>query len=191
MKDSSTYSRIVEAADELFYRQGFEHTSFAQIAKKVNISRGNFYYHFKTKDKILDAVIAKRLKNTEMMLDKWEIEGESPLDRIQSFINILITNQVNIQRYGCPVGTLNSELSKLKHPSKPEANKLFLLFRSWLSRQFEQLNYSKEADDLAMHLLAFSQGVAVLSSTFEDEAFIKKEVKRLSQWLKNEVIKKH
>lgn len=35
--------QIITAADKLFYEQGFEHTSFAHIAKAVNISRGNFY----------------------------------------------------------------------------------------------------------------------------------------------------
>ena len=38
-----TREHIVRAADELFYQQGFDHTSFADIAKAVNISRGNFY----------------------------------------------------------------------------------------------------------------------------------------------------
>lgn len=45
---------LTEAADELFYRQGYEHTSFSNIAGAVQISRGNFYHHFKTKDEILD-----------------------------------------------------------------------------------------------------------------------------------------
>jgi len=44
-------------ADRLFYEQGFEHTSFANIADAVNISHGNVYHHFKSKDDILDAVI--------------------------------------------------------------------------------------------------------------------------------------
>ena len=60
-----TRDQIVDAADQLFYQQGFEHTSFADIANAVNISRGNFYYHFKTKDDILDAVIDLRLANTQ------------------------------------------------------------------------------------------------------------------------------
>ena len=33
----------IRAADELFYKQGFEHTSFADVAEAVGISRGNFY----------------------------------------------------------------------------------------------------------------------------------------------------
>ncbi|MEW8341923.1 MAG: TetR family transcriptional regulator, partial [Candidatus Thiodiazotropha taylori] len=46
MVHGATRQQIVEAADDLFYRQGFEHTSFADIAKVVSISRGNFYHHF-------------------------------------------------------------------------------------------------------------------------------------------------
>ena len=68
MTGKSTRQRIVEAADELFYRQGYEHTSFADIADSVRISRGNFYHHFKSKDDILDAVIALRLATTRDML---------------------------------------------------------------------------------------------------------------------------
>ncbi|HBU98755.1 TetR/AcrR family transcriptional regulator, partial [Thalassospira lucentensis] len=71
----ATRDRIIETADILFYQQGFEATSFADIALAVGISRGNFYHHFKTKDDILDGVINHRLANTEQMLDRWEIEG--------------------------------------------------------------------------------------------------------------------
>ena len=48
MGNKSTRDQIVEAADLLFYHQGFEHTSFSDIAGTVKISRGNFYYHFKS-----------------------------------------------------------------------------------------------------------------------------------------------
>ena len=66
--EPSTRDRIVEAADALFYQRGFERTSFADIADSVRLSRGNFYYHFKTKDDILDAVIALRATRTQAML---------------------------------------------------------------------------------------------------------------------------
>lgn len=178
-----TRDRIVEEADQLFYEQGFEHTSFAQIAEALGISRGNFYYHFKTKDDILDAVIRHRLNRTNSMLDNWELEGETPTDRIRSFINILVVNRAKIKRFGCPVGTLCTELTKLDHPAKGHANQLFTLFRTWLRRQFEQLGRHDDADEMAMHLLAFSQGVATLSSAFQDEKFIQSEVRRLDDWL--------
>lgn len=179
----TTREHIVDAADDLFYRQGFEHTSFADIAGVVQISRGNFYYHFKTKDEILDAVIGARLARTRMMLEGWEVEGETPADRIRSFIHILVVNRADIRRFGCPVGTLSTELAKLGHASQGEANRLFTLFRSWLRRQFELLGRSADADDLAMHLLARSQGVATLATAFGDDRFIRQEVAQMCDWL--------
>ena len=71
MASKATREQITAAADELFYRRGYEYTSFADIAAAVNLSRGNFYYHFKTKDEILDAVIAA--------LRVLEARGEAPL----------------------------------------------------------------------------------------------------------------
>lgn len=179
---------ILEAADLLFYERGFEHTSFADIAAAVGISRGNFYYHFKSKDEILDGVIALRLQNREFMLQNWEMQGETPLDRICSFIKILLVNGEKIKKYGCPIGTLSTELAKLNHASFEEANGLFTLFRTWLVRQFELMGHGKDSDSFAMHLLARSQGVATLANAFRDDAFIHKEVAAMCIWAENPII---
>jgi TetR/AcrR family transcriptional regulator, transcriptional repressor for nem operon len=185
MSDKTTRDQIVEAADHLFYRQGYEHTSFSDIADDVRISRGNFYYHFKTKDEILDAVIAERLADTQRMLDRWEADGKEPRDRIRSFIHMLVANRADIKRYGCPVGTLCTELAKLGHASRDDANKLFTLFRAWLCRQFAALGRAHDADTLAMHLLARSQGVATLANAFHDEKFFRQEVRSMCDWLES------
>lgn len=183
MEQGATRQQIVAAADDLFYRQGFEHTSFADIAKIVNISRGNFYHHFKTKDDILDAVIQARLDRTQRMLSDWEQAGATPQDRIKSYIKILLTNWSLIKDYGCPVGTLCSELAKLNHASREEANKIFTLFRVWLKRQFSLLGHGRDADELAMHVLSWSQGVATLGNAFDDYKYVKKEVNKMCRWL--------
>lgn len=188
MNPKTTREHIVEAADRLFYEKGYDHTSFADIAREVNISRGNFYHHFKSKDEILDAVIQRRLDSTRSMLSEWERAGETPLDRIQSFINILVMNRKNIRRFGCPVGTLCTELSKLNHGSREDANTLFTLFRIWLRKQFDSLGRVDDADELAMHLLARSQGVATLAQAFDDDAFIEKEVEAMHGWLASRIM---
>jgi TetR/AcrR family transcriptional regulator, transcriptional repressor for nem operon len=183
MNDQTTRERIAEAADDLFYRQGFAHTSFSDIADAVHISRGNFYHHFKTKDDILDAVIALRLADTQAMLDQWQAEGVTPEARIRSFIHMMVTNRDKIMAYGCPVGTLCTELAKLDHGAQPEAKALFTLFRNWLANQFRFLGRERDADALAMHLLARSQGIATLANAFHDEAFVEREVMRMDAWL--------
>ncbi len=183
MSSKTTYEHIVAAADKLFYQQGYDHTSFSDIADAVQISRGNFYYHFKTKDEILNAVIALRIQNTQKMLRQWESEESTPAGRIRRYIHILLTNWPKISCFGCPVGTLCTELAKLDHGSQKEARKVFGLFRRWLRRQFILLGHKKDADTLAMHVLAWSQGVATLASTFRDRKFVSNEVKQMCEWL--------
>ena len=183
MSNKTTRDHIVEAADLLFYQKGYEHTSFSDIAGAVRISRCNFYYHFKSKDEILDAVIEMRMANTRKMLERWESEGDNPAERIQCFIRILIANRTKIMAHGCPVGTLCAELAKLDHALQPQANELFTLFRDWLSRQFTALGRKADADVLAMHLLARSQGVATLANAFHDKQFIEQEVEQMCGWL--------
>jgi TetR/AcrR family transcriptional regulator, transcriptional repressor for nem operon len=182
--DKPTPEHIIEAADRLFYHRGFEHTSFSDIADDVKISRGNFYHHFKSKDEILESVIELRLNRTQRMLDKWEADSQSPRECVRKFINMLIMNQAKLTLYGCPVGTLCSELAKINHESKAHANKVMALFRNWLKKQFMAAGRKKDADELAMHLLGRSQGVAALANTFQDEKFIKNEVRQMEEWLK-------
>lgn len=180
---TTTRDQIIDAADLLFYEQGFEHTSFSHIADTVQISRGNFYHHFKTKDEILQAVIERRLEKTRQMLAQWEQDSATPQARIVAFMDILIRNRQPIMRHGCPVGTLCAELAKLDHAAREGANQIMGLFRDWLREQFKAMGCVREADARALHLLARTQGVATLAQAFGDEAFIRHEVDQMRQWL--------
>lgn len=44
---------IVNAAIEIFIKNGYDGTSIDSIAKKANISKGGLYHHFKNKEEIL------------------------------------------------------------------------------------------------------------------------------------------
>ncbi|HEV7256787.1 MAG TPA: TetR family transcriptional regulator [Bosea sp. (in: a-proteobacteria)] len=185
MAAAATRQHIVEAADRLFYERGFEATAFADIAAATGLSRGNFYYHFKAKDEILDAVITLRLERIRLLLAGWLAAADIPVERIRSFIAMLIGNRAEIMLYGCPVGTLCAELAKLDHIASSRASELFTLFREWLAGQFSLLGRAADADALAMHLLMRSQGVATLAAAFRDEAFIRREVEAMSLWLES------
>jgi len=178
-----TREKIISAADLLFYQQGYECTTFSQVADRLNISKGNFYHHFKTKDEILQAVIQKRIRDTKQLLQQWEAGSKCAYDRILKFIQILTVNYDKIEAFGCPVGTLCMELGKLDHKNQDEAKELFSIFRYWLIKQFILLGYKEEADRLALHLLARSQGVATLSQAFKDKEFVEYEVQQMFDWL--------
>lgn len=55
-------NEILDAVDELFGQKGFDGTSTQDILEKVGIARGTLYYHFKSKEDIMDALIERYSK---------------------------------------------------------------------------------------------------------------------------------
>lgn len=181
--------RIVETANTLFYRRGYNQTSFSEIAAAAAVPRGNFYYYFKSKDELLSAVIAHRLEGLQAMLDEWEHTLPSPLERLKRYVNILLNAEEDIVRYGCPLGSLNVELSKTQLVQQSQAREMFEVFRGFLTRQFRALAPARidaaTADEYALHLLTVSQGVSLMTNVYTDPAFLRREARRLSDWLES------
>lgn len=50
-------NEILDVAEELFAIKGYEETSTNDILERVGIARGTLYYHFKSKEEILDSMI--------------------------------------------------------------------------------------------------------------------------------------
>jgi len=71
--------RILDASESLFAEQGFDRTSFAEIAKRSGISRGSIPWHFQNKDGLLIAVV-------ERAIDRALVRESSPAPRSLSDI---------------------------------------------------------------------------------------------------------
>ena len=58
---------ILDIAEHLFETKGFDNTSTNDILNEIGIARGTLYYHFKSKEEILDAIIDRL---TKQLLEK-------------------------------------------------------------------------------------------------------------------------
>jgi AcrR family transcriptional regulator len=56
-----TRSRIQAIALELFIEQGYDKTSLREIAERLGVTKAALYYHFPTKDHIVNSLIEDRL----------------------------------------------------------------------------------------------------------------------------------
>src|SRR6476620_1807232 len=55
---------ILRVSEQLFEKEGYTKTSVEAIIKKVGIAKGTFYYYFKAKQDILEALVEQ--KGTEI-----------------------------------------------------------------------------------------------------------------------------
>ena len=52
-------NEILDTAEELFHRQGYDKCTINDILKEIGIAKGTFYHYFKSKEDVLDAIVLR------------------------------------------------------------------------------------------------------------------------------------
>ena len=80
-------NEILDVAEELFATKGFDGTSTNEILEKAGIARGTLYYHFKSKEDILDGVINRMIDQMTEKASKIVANKKVPvLERLTAVI---------------------------------------------------------------------------------------------------------
>jgi AcrR family transcriptional regulator len=91
-----TRGRILDAALELFSEHGFEGTTLQQIADRLGVTKAALYYHFPSKDDLLDALHAPLTADLETLLTEYEDRERTPAMRrafIEEYIDYLLLHR--------------------------------------------------------------------------------------------------
>ncbi len=175
--------RLVRAADLLFHRNGFEHTSIADIAAAADVPVGNVYYYFKTRRDFIKAVTEHRAEPVRARRAEWD-QLASPKDRLLAYVKSFENGVEFFTAHGCPTGGLCVEANKQGGAIAEDASSQFRESLEWLGAQFRSMGQSAgEARSNAARVLSGRQGSVLLANTFGDPEYIRMEIKRLKQWL--------
>ena len=158
--------RLVVAARDALHRQGVESTTLADIAAAADVPVGNVYYYFKTKDDLVEAAIDSQMRDIEELLRSLD-ELRTPQARLKGLIARLGGEADLVARYGCPLGSLCSELDKRDDGMERTSARLLELPIAWLERQFRAMR-RRDARELAIALMSAYEGAALLTNTFCD-----------------------
>jgi AcrR family transcriptional regulator len=172
--------RLVAAACELVYRHGMERTTLADIAQAADVRLGNVYYYFKTKDDILAAVMQARVDQLEAAFATLERGHRSPKARLKALVGVVADHGGSIAQFGCPYGTLCSELVKRVDGVEPLAARLMQVLIGWVEQQFRSMGRG-DAHDLAVEFVAAYQGSAVLTSALGQPELMARQARRFER----------
>jgi len=64
-----TRERILEIANDLILKQGFTATSLDQILERAGVTKGAFFYHFKSKDELAHALFDRYLAGEAQVIE--------------------------------------------------------------------------------------------------------------------------
>jgi TetR/AcrR family transcriptional regulator, transcriptional repressor for nem operon len=174
--------RLVTAAQELVYRQGVARTTLAHIAEAADVPVGNVYYYFKTKDDIVLAVVQSQAQQIESTLAELERRHRTPKARLKALVRFLAEHADSTAQYGCPHGTLSTEIAKQAEGPDPVAAALIQIQLEWAEQQFRAMG-RRDAHDLAVELLVGYQGSAVLTNALTQPDLMARQARRLEKWI--------
>jgi AcrR family transcriptional regulator len=177
----SKRQRLVEAAVRVFYQQGVEKTTIADIARSADVPVGNVYYYFKTKDQLIEAAIGSHAHILDAVIAASD-RHETPSERLKALIAGWVADREQTVRYGCPFGTLSSELDKRGDGLDTAAADVMRVLVDWAERQFAAMG-RVDARELAIAYVAAYQGISLLTNTFRDPELMVTEGARLSRWI--------
>lgn len=165
----------------MFYEQGIEKTTIADIATAADVPVGNVYYYFKTKDQFVHAVIETHASTLAEVVAKLA-PLPTPAGRLKAMVDSWVDQRELAARFGCPTGSLAAELDKRPDGFGGEPARLMSLLIDWARDQFTELGRA-DAAELAVAFVAAYQGISLITNTFRDPDLMITEGDRLKRWI--------
>ncbi len=88
-------NEILDVAKDLFMKQGYNQTNTNEIVKAVGIARGTLYYHFKSKEEIMDAIIVRQ--GDELVRRAENIADDKMQSVFERIFNIIMSLKIEEQ----------------------------------------------------------------------------------------------
>ncbi|HEU4370617.1 MAG TPA: TetR family transcriptional regulator C-terminal domain-containing protein [Methylomirabilota bacterium] len=188
----STRKAILSAATRLMHVRGYQNTSLDDVLRESGVGKGNFYYHFRSKEDlgyaILDQLVAGFLERT---LEPCFSAPDVPrLTQIRCFLDRVLEAQRQRNCVGgCAMGNLASELSDVHEGFRARLASVFTAWKSRLRAALVEAQTHGEVlaacrpDSVAHFLVAGLEGAILLSKVSKDIGVMEQCVEELKHYL--------
>jgi TetR/AcrR family transcriptional regulator, transcriptional repressor for nem operon len=162
VRGRDTPGEIMNAAEDLLQRRGYNAFSYHHIAVQLGVRNAAIHYHFPSKEDLGIALVRRYLERFR----EWTVETdrlENAWTRLQAYFQTYI-DFLEADCKCCPGGVLGTEFHAIPEVMREEARALMREIYEWLIRTLDQgraqgsLSFSGRADDKAVEIGAALQG---------------------------------
>jgi AcrR family transcriptional regulator len=113
----SKRDQLIETAWMLFYRDGYHATGIDRILAEANVAKMTLYHHFRSKEELILAVLAKRNREMFASFDRFlDAKKRSPEKRLVAVFDWLVTWIGSKEFRGCAFLKAMAEYQNLDDP---------------------------------------------------------------------------
>lgn len=186
---SATRERLIDAARELFWREGYHATGVAQILEAAEANSGSLYHFFNGKEELLLAVLDWYLENLDREIVEPAVRAaEDPVDRVlailEGYRQALLATDLT---FGCPIGSLALELRNPPPAIRRRLAENFVAWRRAVTRCLADLGDELRADadpeEVAHLVLSVMEGGVMQARTERSMEPFDASVRQLRRYL--------
>ena len=172
--------QILEALNDCLLTTSFYQTSIKDIARKANVNHGVLHYYFKSKDDILlnyiDFIIEKYLN----IFTKWIASASKKypsqkvfVEESLKFINKKVTLDRNISIIFIEIW----EISLYNNKVRQKLKQMYKIWEQTVTDEFTKvIKDKKEAKRLSIAMIAFFEGISLLSIICKEKEYDWKDI---------------
>ena len=188
--EPETRERILRAAMKLFRRHGFHNTSLARILKEAEITKGGFYFHFKSKEELGFAVL-------DETKDFWMVNVIAALDdepdtksRVRKMVEIMTHTHGTDIYHGCALlAVLTAEMMETGSKLGDRIKEIFYEWEKSIRAILEQgskegfLSRDVDMEAMALILIGCCQGSTMMGHLDPDHIDYNALMHYLERWM--------
>jgi AcrR family transcriptional regulator len=170
----STRDRIVAAAARLFYGDGIRATSVEAIAERAGISKKTLYYHFASKDDLVEAYLQSQDQPVLDLYARWftEAKGDTA-DKIAGIFASFAAAASSPRWRGCGFHRTVAELANTPgHPAVKAGAAHKKRFEAWLRQVLTEAGIANPRQ-LATRILLLLDGASTVMLIHRDADYVK------------------
>jgi AcrR family transcriptional regulator len=186
----SSRDRIIETANDLFYRQGYHQTGINQIIEESGVAKATFYSNFKSKDELAVQYLRERDRIDTNATKDMINNVKDPYNRYMSIIKGILQYMKETDYRGCAFGNIAVEITDPDHPIRKEVKHHEDRFRSILKDVIKDLKNSGpkyknlDVDQMVDSYHLIVEGAIVASKNYNDSWPIERAVKLIENLVK-------
>jgi TetR/AcrR family transcriptional repressor of nem operon len=187
-----TREAIVKAATRLMHVRGYQNTSLDDVLRECGVGKGNFYYHFRSKEDLGFAILDQLVTGfVERTLEPCFSDAEAArLGQIRCFLDRVLEAQRKSNCVGgCAMGNLASELSDVHEGFRERLASVFMRWKARLTLALAEAQARGEVaascrpEAAAQFLVAGLEGGILLTKVSKDIAVLEQCVSELKRYL--------
>jgi AcrR family transcriptional regulator len=176
LQSQETANRILNQAMRIFLAKGYHGTSIEDITRAAKLTKGAFYWHFRSKEDLLKRIVEEYEKRflDGMIQAVNEVKGSIP-DKIEKYFRYNSAFAYYNRELCVSFDTLAAELVGAHHGIEVEFRRIYRKYQKFLSNLIVQGKkekvFKREMDEdlCALVIIAFHVGVLLQWSMNKDE----------------------